>query len=144
MMENIEIFDGIGSKTIRRRRHGAYFHVNMKNRHVLMSNDARIAVFGLDRFTPSKLIFVHSKIERKWYVAEPKENTLFGSGYEAKPKDTNNRSSVWTVNNGAAEVLKKMIAEVNGGKVDETHTIAVGTETVDYEGMKLFPLTLNA
>lgn len=142
MMENIEIFDGAGSNQISRRRHGSYFHVNTKYRTILMSNDAKIAVFGLDRTQPSKLIVVHSKIERKWYVAEP-ANNLFGTGFEAKPKNPENRTSVWVIAGPCVDVFKKMIAEMNGGKVADTHVVNVGEEAVEYEGMKLFPLTLN-
>lgn len=142
MMENIEIFDGTGSNKIRRRRHGSYFHVNTKHRAILMSNDAKIAIFGLERANPSKLIVVHSKIERKWYVAEP-ANNLFGNGFEAKPKDPNNRTSVWTVGSPCVDVFKKMIAEMNGGTINETHVVSLIEDPIEYEGMKLFPLELN-
>ena len=140
-MENnqIEIFGGGNRCSTKRTTHGLSITANTKHSNVHMTHDLAKKLFGSD-VQEGKINIVHSKIENNWYVAATADS-LFNEGFQCVPAKAE-KISVYRIN-GAMSVIKKMIVSLTGEDKGIRYVIKASENAIDYDGMKLYKLTIQ-
>ena len=140
-MENneIEIF-GSGNQRINKKvSRGLFMSANTKYSNLLMTHDLATKLFGSD-VQEGRINIIHSKIENNWYIAST-NGSLFDNGFQCLPSDASKVSSYRI--NGAMAIIKKMIKSLTGEDKETRYVITVSENAIEYDGMKLYKLTIK-
>lgn len=138
MTNDIEIF-GSENSSVTKMRHGKHITVNLKSGSNYLSRELVTQLFGEGQ-TSGRCCLIHSKIEGNWYIAKA-GGSLFNTGFDCNAADKT-RESVFRIN-GANKTFKKIVDAMDPETTDVKFMILVSSNAVEYEGMKLYKLTLK-
>lgn len=139
MTNEVEIFGADPNSSVTKMRHGKHITVNLKSGSNYLSRELVGQLFGEGQ-TSGRCCLVHSKIEGNWYIAKA-GGSLFNTGFDCNAADKT-KESVFRIN-GAAKAFKKMVDTMDPGTTDVKFMVLVSSDAVEYEGMKLYKLTLK-
>lgn len=141
MNSEIEIFGQTPTAAVKKTRRGLYMKTNMKHKSCYVSRELKDVLFPAGSKS-GKVLIIHSKIEKTWYIAAA-IGDLFKGGYECVANDVSKPDSIFRIN-GASDVMNKMITEMTDGNVEEiTYTLDVERTSVEYDKMNLHKITLS-